>query len=59
MDMGHDDLEQLPQKDRNQESIEQIMAFLWKQIRRKQIMESTYAKQNKNRINMLLIDREE
>lgn len=27
MDMGHDDLEQLPQKDKNQDSIEQIMAF--------------------------------
>lgn len=49
MDMGHDDLEQLPQKDRNQDSTEQIMASL----------KDTHAKQNKNRINMLLTDRKE
>lgn len=27
MDMGYDDLEQFPQKERNQDSTEQIMAF--------------------------------
>lgn len=49
MDMGHDDLEQRPQKDRNQDSIEQIMAFSEKH---------TYkTKQELN--NMLLTDRKE
>lgn len=49
MDMGHDDLEQCPQKDRNQDSIEQIMAFSEKH---------TYkTKQELN--NMLLTDRKE
>lgn len=49
MNIGHDDLEQLCQKDGNQDLTEQIMAFV----------KNTCAKQNMNKTNMLIKERKE